>query len=192
MQPQFLLSLLRACRAVSIHTALDTCGYAPWRSLERIAPEVNLFLYDVKLLDEDRHRAFTGVSNRLILSNLRRLSALGVPLIIRHPLIPGINDDMGSLRMLGEFLTGLHGLLEIEIMPYHPIAEAKYEGLGQAYKLPGLKTPTPDELTQAIEILRGFGLPVKFLAINQSILPEVSDDDFSESADLTPTIAAGC
>ncbi len=191
MQPEFLLSLLRACRTANIHTALDTCGYAPWRSLEKIAAEVDLFLYDVKLIDEAQHRVFTGVSNRLILNNLRRLSAMDAVLIVRHPLIPGINDDETSLRMLGEFLTGLRGVREVEITPYHPIAEAKYDGLGLTYQLPGLKTPNPDELARAVQTLRNFGLTVKTLSSNQSALPEVSDDDHCACADLTPTISTG-
>jgi pyruvate formate lyase activating enzyme len=166
-QPEFLVALLIACQKRELHTALDTSGYAAKRLIERITPLVDLFLYDLKLLDEELHLRYTGVSNQLILSNLRWLSVKGVNLKVRIPLIPGVNDEEVSLRQMGEFLVELPNPPEIEIMPYHAIGEAKYEGLGKAYRLPGLLSQTPEKIAHTVFIFQSYGLQVHNSAISQ-------------------------
>jgi pyruvate formate lyase activating enzyme len=140
-QPRFLLDLLSACRTRGLHTTLDTSGYGPWPVLDEIRPLVDLFLYDLKLMDDSRHREWTGVSNADILSNLRRLSELGHEILVRIPVIPGVNDDEGNLRATGKFLASLTRVPPVELLAYHNIAEAKYAGLGQEY---GLNIHPPD------------------------------------------------
>jgi pyruvate formate lyase activating enzyme len=188
MQSAFLLELLQGCRERELHTALDTSGYAAWRVVEKAVPLVNLFLYDLKLVNINRHREHTGVSNRLILQNLRRLSVAGAKLTVRIPLIPGINDDDESLRQSGKFLSKLPNLPEVEIMPYHDIAEAKYEALGRGYQLPGLKPPTQERLAWVVQVLQSYGLRTSSLSLPQTQVSEVIYDDQRARAKFAPAV----
>lgn len=151
-QPAFLAAMLQACRSQGIHTALDTCGYASWETLNHLRQDVDLFLYDLKLMDEERHRQFTGVSNQLILENLRRLSALGSSLLVRFPVIPYINDDEINLRQVVDFLLSLPQKYPVDLLPYHASALHKYNGLGVEYRLP--ETPTPDQ--ERLNVIKNF------------------------------------
>ena len=149
MQPRFSIELLRACQEHGIHTVLDTSGYAAWTVVEQAACHTNLFLYDLKLMDDARHRQFTGVSNRLILSNLQRLSTGGAHVIVRLPLIPGVNDNEHNLHLTRQFLAGLPHLVGVEVLPYHDIAAAKYSALDLAYRLPDLPSPSAERVAWA-------------------------------------------
>jgi pyruvate formate lyase activating enzyme len=160
-QPEFLGALLRACRAQEIHTALDTSGFAAWETLDGLRAEVDLFLYDLKIMDEARHRQFTGVSNGLILENLRRLSALGHTLLIRIPVIPGVNADAESVRQFGAFLAGLPQVSGVELLPYHRIALDKYARLNLPYALPDVLPPSEAQMAEIAQQLRQWGLSVK-------------------------------
>jgi len=160
MQPDFLLALLKACQAQEIHTTVDTCGFASWNVLERVQPYTDLFLFDLKMMDDARHREYTGVSNQLILRNLRRLSERGQAIRLRIPIIPGINDDAGHIRQIGEFATGLPHLDEVDILPYHSIAAEKYQRLNIVYALSEMRPPSEEHLAEIAQALRGFGLKV--------------------------------
>lgn len=149
MQPRFTRELLRACQAHGIHTALDTSGYAPGKVVAEAVKYTALFLYDLKLMDDARHRKFTGVSNRLILSNLRRLSAAGAQIIVRIPLIPGVNDDAQNLHLTQQFLASLPHAVGVEVLPYHDIAQAKYAALDLVYRLPALTSPSVERVAWA-------------------------------------------
>jgi pyruvate formate lyase activating enzyme len=122
---------------------------------------VDLFLYDLKLMDDARHRHWTGVSNANIQSNLRKLSEAGHKILIRIPIIPGINDDEENLRQSGEFLTGLPHVPPVELLPYHNIAEGKYAGLGRDYGLKEIRGPTQEQMQAYIAQFKGYGLQVK-------------------------------
>jgi pyruvate formate lyase activating enzyme len=159
-QRAFLLALLRGCKARGLHTTLDTSGYCTWEALDEVGPFVDLFLYDLKLMDDTRHRQYTAVPNTLILENLRKLSEAGNTIRVRIPIIPGVNDDEENLRASGEFLAGLPNLQRVDILAYHSSAEAKYQNLGMGYTLPGLKSPTNEHMDEIAAILRGFGLTV--------------------------------
>jgi pyruvate formate lyase activating enzyme len=161
MQRSFLLGLLRACREREIHTVVDTSGYTAWEALEGVRKYVDLFLYDLKLMDDERHIRYTGVSNEPILRNLKLLSERGHPIYIRIPLIPGINDGEEGLRRSGSFLAALPTITGVELMGYHDIAAAKYEALGMAYRLNGTRPPTAEHMQQAGSILKEYGLQVK-------------------------------
>ncbi len=159
-QRPFLLSLLQAVQARGIHTALDTSGYCSWEALNEVRPFVDLFLYDLKLMDDIRHRQHTNVSNALILQNLCKLAEHGHTLRVRIPIIPGINDDEENLNLSGEFLASLPGLERVDILPYHSSAEAKYGNLGMTYSLPGLASPSGERMEEIAALLHGFGLNV--------------------------------
>jgi pyruvate formate lyase activating enzyme len=162
LQPEYLLGLLTACKAREIHTVLDTCGYAPWAALDRVRPYVDLFLYDIKSLDDGQHRALTGVSNRSILDNLRALSEHGHSIVLRMPVIPGINDSAGDLRALGALAAGLPSAVRVELLPYHRIGVEKYGRMAREYSLPEVQTPSPERIMTLAQVLRQeFGLAVK-------------------------------
>jgi pyruvate formate lyase activating enzyme len=164
-QPGFLAALLRACKSQEIRTALDTSGYAPWKTLAELAPDVDLFLYDLKLVDPAAHRRMTGVSNQRILSNLFKLSELGARLILRVPVIPGVNADPAAIRAVAEIARQAgqvgRGIEEIDLLPYHQAAIGKYERMDLPYALPEVKPPTPEDLDSLAEILEGLGNKVK-------------------------------
>ncbi len=160
MQGRFLLALLQAARAAGWHTALDTCGYAAWELVEQVRPYVDLFLYDLKLIDPLRHRQATGVSNRRILDNLGRLSALGHAIILRLPLIPGINTDMANLEATARFAAALPSVQQVDLLPYHAAAETKYRGLGREYPLPELEPLSQAHLQTIQALFAGYGLNV--------------------------------
>jgi pyruvate formate lyase activating enzyme len=105
MQEMFLLDLLKACKQKGLHTTLDTSGYAPKKVLENIAEHVDLFLYDLKIIDNTLHKKYTGVSNRSILENLKFLYRTGKNVIIRFPVIPGITDTTENINNMKEFIT---------------------------------------------------------------------------------------
>jgi len=159
-QPAFLFNLLVACKERDLHTALDTSGYASWSVLDKIRPYADLFLYDLKMMDDIRHRRFTGVSNKKILANLSRLSNLGHAIIIRIPVIPGINDDEANLRQTGAFLSALPVRPAVQLLAYHQSGLAKYAGLDLEYRLPAVRPPEPPRLNALAGILQESGLQV--------------------------------
>jgi pyruvate formate lyase activating enzyme len=160
LQAAFAADLLASLKSRGIHTALDTCGYASWESFERVRPEVDLFLYDLKLMDEDAHRRFTGVSNRRILANLRALSERGHRITLRVPVIPGVNDDEENLRAVAAFAAGLPHLAGVDLLPYHPMGTDKYARLERDYPLADLRPPTREQMDQVAAALAAGGLPV--------------------------------
>lgn len=138
-QPDFLLAMLEACQQAGYHTAVDTCGLAPWSTLEAVAAHTDLFLYDLKHLDASIHKQHTGVSNQLILDNLQRLSAQGAPLRIRLPLIPGMTYTEANLTDTLAFLATLPQKPQgVDLLPYHNTAAHKYVRFGQDNALKGV------------------------------------------------------
>jgi pyruvate formate lyase activating enzyme len=160
-QPAFLSALLQGCRRRGIHTTLDTCGHAPWAVLDRVRGLVDLFLYDLKLIDDARHRQVTGVSNRLILDNLRGLSERGHDIVVRVPVIPGVNDDARNMAAIAAFAATLPKLAGVALLPYHPTARDKYRRLGRAYDLGDVPPPSQDQLAAAATALHRQGLRVQ-------------------------------
>jgi pyruvate formate lyase activating enzyme len=130
-QPEFLEETLRLCKEAGLHTALDTCGEAPWEDLERQLPHLDLVLYDLKLLDDKLHLEYTGSSNALILDNFRCLVQNGVKVEVRRPVIPGVNDSKEEIENLASFLKETTGISRIELLPYHALSADKYRRLGR-------------------------------------------------------------
>jgi len=158
MQPEFAAAFLREAKRRDLHTCLDTTGYAPWSVLEGVRPHTDLFLYDVKLLDDGEHRRFTGVGNGEILDNLRRLVAAGANVVLRCPIIPTVNDSPEHLARLAGFVRGLDPSPPCNVLPYHHLAASKYERLGRVYPLAELKT-APEESARAwVEQLNSLGV----------------------------------
>ncbi|MEW6234139.1 MAG: glycyl-radical enzyme activating protein [Candidatus Omnitrophota bacterium] len=151
IQHRFLQAALRECRQRGIHTALDTSGYAPLEMMDSIAGDVDLFLFDLKLIDEKKHEFYTGVSNQPILSNLKRLADRGRNIVIRFPLIPGITDAEDNLSPLIAHILSLRRIQTIHILPYHQTAQHKYKRLRLENRMNGVSPPSPD-LVEAVKI----------------------------------------
>ena len=159
-QPDFLDAMLASCRAEGIHTTVDTAGAAPWSVIERVRRRTDLFLYDLKLMDEARHRTHVGASNRLILDNLGRLAAAGNRIVVRMPIVPGYNDDDDNLDRTGGFVAALPGVPEVRILPDHATAPEKYRLLGRTYEPAGTVPPSAARMDEIAGRLRRFGLTV--------------------------------
>lgn len=161
-QADFAAELLRRYRHEEKggHTAVETCGFAPWPVLERLAPDVDLFLYDLKHMDPDAHRRLTGQDNALILDNARRLAAAGHALVVRLPLIAGVNDRREQLEAVADFTRSLPGVRRIDLLPYHRLGAPKYRRLGRAYALEDEPSLGPDAAARAAEILAARGIEV--------------------------------
>jgi pyruvate formate lyase activating enzyme len=161
MQPEFLLELLDACAKLDIHRAVDTTGYADPEILSRVSEYTDLFLYDLKHMDAERHRAYTGVTNEIILNNIKLLAEKSARLNVRIPLIPGINNDAENIEATGRFISLLPGVRHVSLLPFHNSAKAKYSRMGIhcfSNNVPALSEP---EIATIAECLEKFGLVVK-------------------------------
>jgi pyruvate formate lyase activating enzyme len=160
VQREFLWESLLACKEQGIHTIVDTSGYASWEGFEQIMSCVDIFLYDLKLIDETRHKQYTSVSNLMILDNLKKLSRARASIIVRIPLIPGVNDDEENIIQSASFLSDLPHLLGVELMPYHEIGLAKYQALGMNYRFNELKPISLQHIKEVEQILYNYHLPI--------------------------------
>lgn len=142
MQPVVLEALLKLCKARGLHTTVDTCGYAKQEHFERIIEHTDLFLFDLKNMDTNLHRKYTGVDNGLILSNADYLLEKGARVIFRIPIIPGINTTEDELNRLLPFVEERKDRLEeLHLLPYHRIAGNKYARLKMKQELEHVKEP---------------------------------------------------
>lgn len=149
LQPKFVSELFAKCRQAGIHTCIETSGYAAESALREVLPYTDYVLYDLKHMNAEKHRYYTGKPNSLILANARIVATSGVEVLFRMPLIPGINDDQQNIKETADFLHGLGGGTDrIELMPYHRLGKGKYESLDRAYPLPQLIPPGPEYLEQ--------------------------------------------
>jgi len=160
MQPDFLETLLKACRARGLHTVLETSGCGAADVLRRIAPDVGLFLYDLKAMDPEQHQRLTGARNAQVLQNLALLAELGRPVIVRVPVIPGVNDGEGELEAISRQLASL-GLRRIDLLPYHRIGSEKYRRMHQPYRMEGVEPPSPERMEALADRLRQDGFTVR-------------------------------
>lgn len=156
LQHEFLHSLLSACTLKGIHTVVDTTGFTSPEILQRLSPLVDLFLYDLKTLDDRKHREYVGVPNSLILSNLKRLAEWGKEVIVRIPIIPGVNDDPVSVRESGTFIASLGNVNEINLLPYHASGAEKYKRLGMDDGMPQTVPPSADDLSLIVKELHRY------------------------------------
>lgn len=141
MQAEFLIAALKTCKEKRIHTALETCGYGDAKALLEASTYLDLIHFDIKHLDPEIHKALTGVSNDVILKNLKKLDAEGVELIIRVPVMPGYNDSDEHIRAIAEFCATLKSVKKVELLPYHSLGAGKYISIDNEYELKDLKGP---------------------------------------------------
>lgn len=159
LQPKFLIELLDECGKRGIHRAVDTAGLANTEIILEVAKRTDLFLYDLKLMDSEKHREWVGVPNEKILENLKLLAETGAKIIIRVPLIGGVNDDADNMKATARFVSELSGeKKKVNLLPYHKIAQTKYQKLGRPEEFQLLEEPTKEAQQQAIAIFQEFGI----------------------------------
>jgi pyruvate formate lyase activating enzyme len=159
LQSRFLIELLDECGIRGIHRAVDTAGLANTEIILEVAKRTDLFLYDLKMMDSEKHRKWTGVPNEKILENLKLLAETGVKIIIRIPLIGGVNDDEENMKATARFVAELSGeKKEVNLLPYHKIAQTKYQKLGRPEDFQLLEEPTKEAQMQAIAIFQEYGI----------------------------------
>jgi len=159
-QPEFLKALLEACRAAGLHSTVDTCGFGPRERLLALAPLVDLFLFDVKLVDDARHRAMTGLPAAPILENLRALAEVHRNVWVRIPVVPGHTDAEADLAATAALVAGLPGVRHVSLLPFHRTGAAKARRLGRAFPLESLAPPPAERLCALAAVFRDRGLTV--------------------------------
>jgi pyruvate formate lyase activating enzyme len=161
MQHDFLNELISACQKSRIATALETCGYASWDIIKKVKDKIDLFLYDIKIIDECKHQKYTGVSNALIISNLQKLDSEGKNVIVRFPVIPGITDTEKNVEQVAGFIGRLRAVKEINLLPYNKLGKGKYEKLDRPNRLKDLEPPSNERMRHLSERFKVLGLKVK-------------------------------
>lgn len=160
-QPDFLKNMLLACREEEIHTAVDTSGLASQKVLKSIMDLPNLFLFDLKIINDNLHRKYTGVSNQVILRNLKILNETNQSVIIRIPLVPGITDTEENINDIRSLLAEMPNLRIVNLLPFHGMAESKYTRLNMPYKLSYLNEPDEKRNEEIKEIFTEAGFDVR-------------------------------
>jgi pyruvate formate lyase activating enzyme len=158
-QYRFTAELLEAAQDKYLHTAIETCGHAPWEHFKAVLTNVDLLQFDLKHIDPVRHRELTGQSNELILDNLKRVLSVKTPedVIIRIPVIPGCNDSVDNIREMARLVAEL-GFKQIELIPYHRLGVSKYAQYGMVYPLADSNPELQISLDDLKDIVTGFGL----------------------------------
>lgn len=155
MQADFCAELLKSLKENNIHTAVDTCGMVSTQTLDKVIPYTDIFLYDIKAIDEDVHINCTGYSNKLILENIKYLDSLGKDIEVRIPYVPEYNDN--QMQRIADFLMTIKNLKKVRVLPYHNYAGSKYKALNMKNTLPEFLS-TDEEIKSAKETIKAYGL----------------------------------
>ena len=161
LQRQFTLGILQECRRQQLHTALETNLAWPWEQVREVLELTDLVMADIKVLDDDEHRRWTGASNERVLDNVRRVGQMGKPLIIRTPIVPGLNDREEAVAAIAEFLRDVPNLEYYELLAYHPLGSGKYQSLGMAYELPNALRPEKATMRRLAAVARKSGVTTR-------------------------------
>lgn len=150
LQIDFLLEILKKCKQNGISTAVDTAGHIPFENFEKILPYTDMFLYDFKIFDSEKHKEYVGVGNELILENLAKLLKIGAKVYVRIPVIAGVNDSVEEMQQIKAFLYENGKPEKVELLPYHAMGENKYRAIGKEPKI--FKTPDKEKMQELREI----------------------------------------
>ena len=157
MQSEFCAEILKKLKEKGVNTAVDTCGFVKKEAIDAVMPYTDIFLYDVKAIDEDVHIKCTGVSNKLIIENLKYIDSCGKKIEVRIPYVPELNSD--QIEKIAELLSELKNLTKVRVLPYHNYAGSKYASLDMKNTLPE-KLPSTDEIKNAESILAKKNIPM--------------------------------
>jgi pyruvate formate lyase activating enzyme len=161
-QAEFSTAILRQCKQAGLHTAIETSGMAQWDTCKKVLENVDLVLYDFKHMNAVAHKKFTGVSNELILENVKRIhTELKLPIVARMPIIPGYNDDISNIEATGKFIADELGLnTKVNILAYHRLGESKYQKLEQSGTALDIVPPSDTHMVSLQKTLEAWGLTV--------------------------------
>lgn len=160
-QADFARELLKACQQEGLHTAVESAASSAFSEIEKILPYLDLYLMDIKHMDSQKHKEYTGVGNERILENAKKIAASGVELIIRTPVIPGFNDTAEDILAISRFASSLPGVREHHLLPYHRLGSDKYAGLGRRYSLPEIEPPSKEKMEYLLSVAETTGLKCK-------------------------------
>lgn len=158
MQPEFSAALLRGAKESGINTAVESTGFAPFKTIQKLLPWLDYYLMDIKHMDSAKHKAFTSQPNELILENAKKIAAHANELIIRVPVIPTFNDTVEEIQQIARFAAELPGVRRLHLLPYHRLGLDKYQGLGREYTLNGLEPPAQEKMETLLEAAEASGL----------------------------------
>lgn len=165
LQWQFVLELLKECKKQHLHTCLETAMHCKEEILDQVYPYIDLIITDIKHMDPDKHKEFTGVRNELILNNIKKTVGAGMPLVIRIPVIPKHNNTEENIRATAEFIAIelKNCVKQVQLLPYRPLGEEKYKSLGKDYPMGSFQIPErtlwEENIRHLTEIMKTYGVP---------------------------------
>lgn len=157
-QPNFAPHILHACHDLGYNTAIETTGYSTWENIEKYLPHTDYVLMDIKNMNSQKHKEFTGVNNEIILENAMKFAKSGVNLTIRVPVIPTFNNTPDEISAIAEFAASLPNVTNLHLLPYHRLGEGKYEGLGREYLMHGIEPMDKEYMNTLLEAAKKSGL----------------------------------
>ena len=175
-QPEFTLEILRLARKEDLPTAVETNLAWPQERITAALPFLDLVMADLKLIDDEKHRRWTGASNTDVLANLAFLGREGIPLIVRTPVVAEINDSCGEIRAVADFLAGIPSLCYHELLPYHPLGEGKRESLGYDGGEHDFATPGDARMRELAEVAASQGIDVRIGGMNEQTAVEPAEE----------------
>jgi len=164
-QRAFAVEVLRRCRDEGLHTAVETNLAAPWEHVAEFLPVTDLFMVDVKLMDGEAHERWTGAPNDEILANVRRLAHQEQPMVVRTPVVPGVNDTREEIGAVADLIRTFPNLAYYELLPYHPLGTGKYRSLGMEYRLAHLERPSREQMDDLARTAGERGIAVRVAGV---------------------------
>ena len=161
LQPDFSLALLKLAKKAGINTAVESTGFAPFETIEKLLPYIDTYLLDIKHINSDKHKEFTGKENTLILENAVKIAQLSKKCIVRVPTIPTFNDSPDEIREIARFAKNSMRISEMNLLPYHRFGEDKYTGLGRNYPMGDVKTPSDEHMEMLKKVCEEEGMTTK-------------------------------
>lgn len=146
----FLTQIAKRCKEGNLHVMVESCGYAKYEEFAPALPYIDAMFMDIKQIDAEKHKAMTGADNALILENIRRIAAFGIPITARTPVIPGYTDQLENIEGIARFIAEVPGIKAYELLAYHEFGKPKYQALGKAYPLEGVKPPTDEAMRELV------------------------------------------
>jgi len=160
MQAGFLYKMLKQCKNRNIHTCIDTTGYTAEKTIQKVAKKTDLFLYDIKLIDDELHQKYTGIPVQQILANLLWLDTHHQNVVLRFPVIPGITDTEQNLSAIKSFIKTLKNINHLDLLPYHNIQNGKYERFNKINKMGNIQPPTDETMDRLKSEFESIGFNV--------------------------------
>lgn len=159
--PELLTEISKMCKHYRINTAIETCGCGNYQDFKEALPYIDYIFFDIKHIDSETHRRLTGAGNETILNNLDAISGQSIPITVRTPVVPGLNDAKENIAGIASLIKDIPSVREYELLPYHNLGSGKYASLGRSYDLQGVSPPTEEQMIQLVklsnQILHPFG-----------------------------------